>query len=104
MVAAARAGGLHARAPNGPRRRQGTAQAVARAALGAGVERSAGGVSWIQPAFVMQDALRRAGERPLLLMSGGRSRTGGELEATVGSLAATLASQGLVAKRVGLWH
>lgn len=58
----------------------------------------------IHHAAAMRDALRAAGERPLLLMSGGRSRTGHELAARVGALAAELDSRGLRGRRIGLWH
>jgi acyl-CoA synthetase (AMP-forming)/AMP-acid ligase II len=61
-------------------------------------------VTEAHPAALMRDALRVAGERPLLLMRGGRSRTGHELEARIGSLAAELAAQGLRGRRIGLWH
>ncbi len=52
----------------------------------------------------MRDALRRAGERPLLRMSGGRNRTGRELEQRIDALARELDARGLSGRRVGLWH
>ncbi len=52
----------------------------------------------------MRDALRRVADRPLLLMSGGRSRSGRELEQRITSLARALDAHRLQGRRVGLWH